>query len=132
LVRATAGIRGARSGLGTGARRGSWSDPPAVVVLTTFDGDDHVQRAMRAGAAGYLLKSTPPEDLVGQVKVAAAGHTVLSRSEARGLVGTSGGSCEARTRLDVLTDRERDVVALLGEGRSNAEIAGTLYLTEAR
>jgi DNA-binding NarL/FixJ family response regulator len=87
---------------------------------------------MRAGAAGYLLKSTPPEDLVGLVKVAADGHSVMSRSAARGLVGTSGGSPEARTRLDVLTDRERDVVALLGEGRSNAEIAGTLYLTERR
>ncbi len=60
------------------------ADPPVVVVLTTFDADQYVLRALRAGAAGFLVKSTPPEDLIGLVRVAAEGHTVLSPAAARG------------------------------------------------
>lgn len=113
------------------ARIAKLPDPPPVVALTTFDGDDHVQRAMRAGAAGYLLKSTPPADLVGLVRVAADGHTVMTRSAARRLVGATADRGGARARLAVLTEREREVVVLLGEGMTNTAIGRRLHITEA-
>jgi DNA-binding NarL/FixJ family response regulator len=79
-------------------RIGKMADPPAVVVLTTFDADQYVLRALRAGAAGFLVKSTPPEDLIGLVQVAAEGHTVLSPVAARRLVAASADSHSARDR----------------------------------
>jgi DNA-binding NarL/FixJ family response regulator len=110
-------------------------DPPAVVALTTFDADTYVIRALRAGAAGFLVKSTPPEDLIGLVRVAADGHTVLSPSAARRLVALSADGRErgddARRRAAALTERERDVLACLGAGLSNADIAARLHLAEA-
>nr|WP_130295021.1 response regulator transcription factor [Pseudonocardia sediminis] len=110
-------------------------DPPPVVALTTFDGDDHVHRALRAGAAGYLLKSTPPHELAGLVRVAAEGHTVMTRSAARSLVTGTAGQRDARRtarrRLAALTEREHDVVALLADGATNAAIGRSLHLTEA-
>jgi DNA-binding NarL/FixJ family response regulator len=110
-------------------------DPPAVVALTTFDADTYVIRALRAGAAGFLVKSTPPEDLIGLVRVAADGHTVLSPEAARRLVALSSDGRErgddARRRAAALTERERDVLACLGEGLSNADIATRLHLAEA-
>ncbi|MEO3754579.1 response regulator transcription factor [Streptomyces sp. B6B3] len=110
-------------------------DPPAVVVLTTFDADEYVLRALRAGAAGFLVKSTPPEDLIGLVRVAAEGHTVLSAAAARRLVAASSDDHPARDRarrlVGSLTEREVEVLACLGEGLSNARIAARLYLSEA-
>ena len=111
------------------------ADPPAVVVLTTFDADQYVLRALRAGAVGFLVKSTPPEDLIGLVRVAAEGHTVLSPIAARRLVAASADSQPARDRakklIGTLTERETEVLACLGEGMSNAQIAARLYLSEA-
>ncbi|WP_281393715.1 response regulator transcription factor [Streptomyces bathyalis] len=111
------------------------ADAPAVVVLTTFDADQYVLRALRAGAVGFLVKSTPPEDLIGLVRVAAEGHTVLSAAAARRLVAASSDSHSARDRarelIGSLTEREAEVLACLGEGMPNARIAARLYLSEA-
>jgi len=122
-------------GLAAIERIGKMADPPAVVVLTTFDADQYVLRALRAGAAGFLVKSTPPEDLIGLVQVAAEGHTVLSPVAARRLVAASADSHSARDRarelVASLTEREAEVLACLGEGLSNAQIGSRLYLSEA-
>jgi len=109
--------------------------PPTVVALTTFDADQYVIRALRAGAAGFLLKSTPPEDLISLVRVAADGHTVLSPAATRRLVAASATEQAAREKASSLvadlTEREVDVLTCLGEGLSNAQIATRLHLSEA-
>ena len=111
------------------------ANPPIVVVLTTFDADQYVLRALRAGAAGFLVKSTPPEDLIGLVRVAAEGHTVLSPAATRRLIAASADSQlaaeRARKQVGSLTEREVEVLTGLGEGLSNAQIAARLFLSEA-
>ncbi|WP_020672263.1 response regulator [Amycolatopsis nigrescens] len=109
--------------------------PPVIVALTTFDTDHHVLHALRAGAAGFLLKSTPPADLIGLVRVAADGHTVLSPAATRHLLVSADGRQQGRDRAaaltSALTTREKEVLGWLGHGMSNAEIARRLYLSEA-
>lgn len=106
-----------------------------IVALTTFDADALVLRALRAGAHGFLLKSTPPEDLALLVRTAARGHTVMSPEATSGLVAAGAAQEHARARasrdLSALTRRESDVLRELASGRSNADIAVRLELSEA-
>jgi DNA-binding NarL/FixJ family response regulator len=109
--------------------------PPEVVVLTTFDADDHVVRALAAGASGFLLKDTPPEQIVEAVRRVAAGDPMLSPSVTRQLIarvqdlGGDDRATRARDRLAELTGRERDVALALARGLSNADIAAELHLS---
>lgn len=113
----------------------TFDDPPKVVALTTFDVDAYVLRALRAGAAGFLLKSTAPEDLISLVRVAADGHTVLSPQATRRLLAVSGDAEATRRRarelVARLTEREAEVLTYLADGRSNQRIARQLRLSEA-
>jgi DNA-binding NarL/FixJ family response regulator len=110
-------------------------EPPHVIVLTTFDADDHVFRALRAGAAGFLLKDTPPADIVAAVHRVAAGDAQLSPSILRRLIDTVTTADPRRERarhlLSALTDRELEIAAAIGEGLTNADIGSRLYLSVA-
>jgi DNA-binding NarL/FixJ family response regulator len=105
-----------------------------VLVLTTFDLDEEVHRALQAGASGFLLKDTPYDQLVHAIRAVAAGDSVLAPSATRRLLATltppSPDSPDAQ-RIERLTERERDVLGLLAEGLSNAEIGERLFLSEA-
>jgi DNA-binding NarL/FixJ family response regulator len=113
------------------ARRGA----PEVVVLTTLDTDENVLIALRCGASGFLLKDTPPAQIVDAVRKVAAGDPILSPTITRKLmqrvVVDSGSYERARSKLDGLSPRERDVAVAVGRGMSNAEIGTALDMTVA-
>jgi DNA-binding NarL/FixJ family response regulator len=116
---------------------------PEVIVLTTFDADASVLRALRAGASGFLLKDTPPADIVAAVRRVADGEPMLSPTVTRQLMahvaglepapGDAGADRRgrARTKLDQLSEREREVALAVGRGLSNAQIGAELYLSVA-
>ena len=106
-----------------------------VVMLTTFGEDAHVARALRAGAAGFLLKDTPPDDLIHAVRTAARGESILSPTITRRLINhyiepEDDRVIQARRRLAVLTEKELDVLAQIGTGLSNAQIAKNMHISE--
>jgi DNA-binding NarL/FixJ family response regulator len=110
-------------------------DAPQVIVLTTFDADDHVLRALRAGASGFLLKDTPPPEIVRAVRLVAAGEPMLSPTVTRQLIAhVTDAEANARrdraTRLLArLTEREREVAVAIAQGKPNAEIGADLFMS---
>ena len=111
--------------------------PPQVIVLTTFQADEQVLRALRAGASGFLVKDTPPAEIINAVRVVASGDAIISPSVTRTLLTHFGdGQASERHRLAAqrlarLTEREREVAAAIGAGASNAEAAAMLFMSEA-
>jgi DNA-binding NarL/FixJ family response regulator len=112
--------------------------PPRILVLTTFDADDQVLRALRAGAAGFLVKDTPPADIVRAIELVAAGESMLSPTVTRRLIERLAGEADsdaqqrqAVQRLASLSERDREIARGIGAGRPNAAIAAELHLSVA-
>jgi DNA-binding NarL/FixJ family response regulator len=112
-------------------------NPPQVAVLTTFQADEYVYAALAAGAAGFLLKDTPPREIAAAVRAVADGTATLSPKVTAALIDAyvdrraAPRKAAAQRRIADLSDREREVLTLLGSGESNAELARRLYVSEA-
>lgn len=112
-------------------------DPPKVIILTTFDADDLVLRALSVGASGFLLKDTSPERMLEDIRKVADGEQTLSPSVVAQVIAVATNRTElsrrddARAALDSLSEREREIALAIGLGKTNAEIAGTQYLSIA-
>lgn len=113
-------------------------DPaPHVLVLTTFHADEQVLSALRAGASGFLVRDTPPGEIISAVRLIASGDAILSPSVTRALLGHFGNARTMERRrtavaqLAALTEREQEVAAAIGTGASNAEVAASLFMSEA-
>jgi DNA-binding NarL/FixJ family response regulator len=122
-------------GVAATARLTAAPDPPKVIILTTYDLEEPLYAALRAGASGFLLKDVRPADLVEAIRVVAGGDALLAPTATRRLLDrflvTDVTPAAPSRGLERLTDREREVLALLARGASNAEIAGRLTVTEA-
>jgi DNA-binding NarL/FixJ family response regulator len=128
-------------GLAATQRLSERASPPKVIVLTTFDADEYVVRALAHGATGFLLKDTSPPAIIDAIEKVATGQPMLSPSVTAQLIrrvvddaATSADderSSAATARLAVLSEREREVAVAVGQGKSNAEIAGELYMSLA-
>ncbi|MGI8333799.1 response regulator [Actinomadura scrupuli] len=133
---ATELLRARRSGA-AGPVAGDAEPVPEIIVLTTFDTDDHILRALRAGASGFLLKHTPPPEIVRAIRQVAAGEPMLSPAVTRRMMsyfaasGTDPRRARARDALGRLSAGERDVARLIGQGKANGEIARELSVSVA-
>lgn len=127
-------------GLTAAARLAALPDPPHVVLLTTFDLDEYVHGALRAGAVGFLLKDTPPRDLIAAVRTVHEGNAMLSPSVTKRMLerfaapapaDSAEGRAGAERRLEALSERERAVLVAVAQGMSNAEAGRALGMREA-
>jgi DNA-binding NarL/FixJ family response regulator len=119
----------------TGQIAGESADAPRIIILTTFDLDEYVYGALQAGAAGFLLKDVPPDDLVQAIRVVAGGDAMIAPSVTRRLLEhfsapPTTAPPERPERFDELTDRELDVLRMIARGMSNAEVAEALFVAE--